>query len=157
MIHFVIWERHGLYPLIHIRSVREEKSNAVYQNEPYQFDAYLILSKVYTEVTSTLDESTNTVSSSSILGLKRKASKKQKTKSSKTRSSSSKEGEVFYFHPEDEILQSQAGSTSFTQFQYSNEISDAQADSKRAFFDAGIIPKVCSYTNWQSLHSRRSS
>lgn len=89
----------------------DEIEAAVEDKEPYQFSHYLILSKTYREVESTLDVS-------------ERKSKKAKEESS-----------VFYFHPEDEVLQKYA--TAYGGFKYTNE-ENAVADSKRAFQEMGI-------------------
>lgn len=89
----------------------DEVADAVEDNEPYNFSHYLILSKTYQEVESTLD-------------VEERKRKKAKEESS-----------VFYFHPEDEMLQKHA--VAYGDFQYSNE-DGAVADSKRAFQEMGI-------------------
>jgi protein BCP1 len=94
----------------------DEIEAAVEDKEPYKFSHYLILSKVYHEVESTLD----------VLDERKK--KKGKVA----------EPAMFYFHPEDEVLVKHAvasGSYEFTKH------SEAVADSKRAFQEMGIQPK----------------
>ncbi|KAM3519307.1 hypothetical protein NHJ13051_007598 [Beauveria bassiana] len=89
----------------------DEVEAAVEDKEPYEFSHYLILSRTYTEVESTLD-------------IEDRRKKKAKEESS-----------TFYFHPEDEVLQKYA--TAFGEFAYTKE-GDAVADSKRAFQEMGI-------------------
>ncbi|EGX92813.1 hypothetical protein CCM_04186 [Cordyceps militaris CM01] len=89
----------------------DEIEAAVEDKEPYEFSHYLILSRTYTEVESTLDVEDR---------------KKKKAK---------EEASTFYFHPEDEVLQKHA--TAFGGFAYTKE-GDAVADSKRAFQEMGI-------------------
>ncbi|KAL8829216.1 MAG: hypothetical protein Q9191_002140 [Dirinaria sp. TL-2023a] len=101
----------------------EEISWAIDEKEPYEFSHYLILSKTYTEISSSADQENRT---------SKKKKKKQKTTSAATGNSS-----IFYFHPEDEILQQHASITGG--FHYIKEGED-QSDSKRAFQEAGIKP-----------------
>ncbi|KAM3509114.1 hypothetical protein MY11210_006453 [Beauveria gryllotalpidicola] len=89
----------------------DEVEAAVEDKEPYDFSHYLILSRTYTEVESTLD-------------IEDRKKKKAKEESS-----------TFYFHAEDEVLQKYA--TAFGGFAYTKE-GDAVADSKRAFQEMGI-------------------
>ncbi|KAK6196792.1 mitotic spindle checkpoint protein Bub3 [Pestalotiopsis sp. IQ-011] len=94
----------------------DEIEAAVEDKEPYEFSYYLVLSKVYHEVESTLD----------VLDERKK--KKGKVA----------EPAVFYFHPEDEVLAKHAvasGSYEFTKH------SESVADSRRAFQEMGIQPK----------------
>ncbi|KAI5921544.1 p21-C-terminal region-binding protein-domain-containing protein [Camillea tinctor] len=91
----------------------DEVEAAVEDKEPYEFSHYLIISKTYHEIESTLD----------IEERKRKKGKQDAT--------------MFYFHPEDEVLQKHAaayGSYSLT------KIDEAISDSKRAFQEMGIMP-----------------
>ncbi|KAI1498681.1 p21-C-terminal region-binding protein-domain-containing protein [Biscogniauxia marginata] len=91
----------------------DEVEAAVEDKEPYEFSHYLIVSKTYHEIESTLD----------IEERKRKKGKQDAT--------------TLYFHPEDEVLQKHAvayGSYPFT------KIDEAIADSKRAFQEMGIMP-----------------
>ncbi|KAL2891766.1 Protein BCP1 [Ceratocystis lukuohia] len=90
----------------------DEVEAAVEDGEPYKFTHYLVVSKVYSEVESTLVE----------------AERKKKKAKEDT-------GAFFFFHPEDEVLQKHAlahGSFNFTKEE------DSVADSKRAFQEMGI-------------------
>jgi len=89
----------------------DEVEAAVEDKEPYDFSHYLILSKTYQEVESTLD-----------------VEDRKKKKAKETAS-------TYYFHPEDEVLQRHA--TAFGSFTYTKE-EDSVADSKRAFQEMGI-------------------
>ncbi|KAI0017496.1 p21-C-terminal region-binding protein-domain-containing protein [Xylariomycetidae sp. FL0641] len=92
----------------------DEVEAAVEDGEPYAFTHYLILSKTYHEIESTLDVE------------ERKAKKGKQ------------EAPLYYFHPEDEVLQKHAaayGNYPFT------KIDDAVADSKRAFQEMGVMPR----------------
>lgn len=100
----------------------EEISWALEEKEPYEFSHYLILSKIFTEVESLLDQDQD------------RPPKKSK-KSKQTNGSN----ETFYFHPEDEILQKHA--VEHGHFQYRRQDAEHVSDSKRAFQDAGIKPR----------------
>lgn len=102
----------------------EEIQWAVDAKEPYEFSHYLIISKTYTELDSSLDTEIDTP--------KKQSKKKQKTGSKNNGSST-----VFYFHAEDEVLQQYAVVTG--SFNYTKE-GEEQSDSKRAFQEAGIKP-----------------
>ncbi|KAI6247436.1 hypothetical protein HI914_04051 [Erysiphe necator] len=94
----------------------DEIEAAVEDKEPYNFTHYLIFSKVYQEIESSLDQED--------------APKTKKNKASKlTR-------ETFYFHAEDEVLKNHA--LAFGTFDYNNYQGDGMADSKRAFSEMGI-------------------
>lgn len=89
----------------------DEVEAAVEDGEPYGFTHYLVLSKSYNEVQSILDGETQ----------KRKKARE--------------EAPMFYFHPEDEVLQKHAvahGSFPFT------KDDESVADSKRAFQEMGV-------------------
>lgn len=103
------------------RMLMEEISWAVEDKEPYTFSHYLILSKTYFEVQSALDE-------------EERPSKKKKKDSKKEASK-----EVFYFHPEDDVLQRH--SIAYGGFSYTKEEGDGQADAKRTFQELGIKPQ----------------
>lgn len=98
----------------------EEVQWAVEAKEPYDFSHFLILSKTYQEVDSTIDE------------------KDESIPKHKKRKKANKEGslERFYFHPEDEVLHKFAVSSG--DFDYFKEAADGQSDSKRAFQEMGI-------------------
>ncbi|KND87830.1 Protein BCP1 [Tolypocladium ophioglossoides CBS 100239] len=89
----------------------DEVEAAVEDKEPYEFTHYLILSKTYQEVESTLDVED------------RKRKKAKETSS------------IYYFHPEDEVLHKHA--VAHGSFKYTKE-EDAVADSKRAFQEMGV-------------------
>ncbi|RDA95187.1 hypothetical protein CP533_1853 [Ophiocordyceps camponoti-saundersi (nom. inval.)] len=91
----------------------DEVEAAVEDGEPYQFTHYLVLSKTYREVESTLD----------VEERKRKKAREDST--------------TYYFHPEDEMLHKHA--MAHGNFAYTKE-DDAVADSKRAFQEMGIKP-----------------
>ncbi|KAI2621268.1 p21-C-terminal region-binding protein-domain-containing protein [Hypoxylon sp. NC1633] len=92
----------------------DEIEAAVEDKEPYEFSHYLIISKTYHEIESTLD----------VEERRRKKGKQDTT--------------LLYFHPEDEVLQKHAaahGSYDFT------KMDEAIADSKRAFQEMGVMPR----------------
>ncbi|KAG8407171.1 Mss4p nuclear export [Metarhizium acridum] len=91
----------------------DEVEAAVEDKEPYEFSHYLVLSKTYQEVESTLDV---------------ESPKKKKAK---------EESSTFFFHPEDEVLHKHA--LAYGSYSYTKE-NDSVADSKRAFQEAGIKP-----------------
>lgn len=94
----------------------EEIADAVEDEEPYNFTHYLILSKTYNEIASTLDEE------------------------DKPRSKKNKKGGVskedFFFHPEDEVLRKHASAVAA--WDYTKDEGEGMADSKRAFSEMGI-------------------
>jgi protein BCP1 len=97
----------------------DEVETAVDDKEPYEFSHYLVLSKVYHEIASTLDTED--------------APKQKKNKGGKVSK------EILYFHPEDEILQRHALGSGM--FEYTKDEGEGMADSKRAFQDMGIKPQ----------------
>ncbi|KAF2750339.1 hypothetical protein M011DRAFT_397034 [Sporormia fimetaria CBS 119925] len=99
--------------------LQDEIQEAIKENEPYNFTHYLIMSKAYSEVESSLPTD-------------------DEPRSKKKRGGAS-EPETFYFHPEDEVLQKHA--VGFTNFDYETPVDAGASDSKRAFQEAGIKPK----------------
>ena len=91
--------------------LQEELSDAVEDNEPYDFSHFLIISKTYHEVESAIDQG------------------ERNKKKSKINSA------LFYFHPEDEVMQRFA--SAWGNYTFSGEAKSA-SDSKRAFQEAGI-------------------
>ncbi|KAH6723189.1 p21-C-terminal region-binding protein-domain-containing protein [Leptodontidium sp. 2 PMI_412] len=97
----------------------DEIEAAVEDKEPYEFTHYLILSKTYNEISSSLDQED--------------APRTKKNKAAKA------SREVFYFHPEDEVLQKHALASG--SFEYTKDEGEGMADSKRAFSEMGIKPQ----------------
>ena len=97
----------------------EEISWALEENEPYSFTHYLVFSKTYREIASALDEEDT-------------PKWKKQRKASKVGSSG-----VFYFHPEDEVLQKY--SAGFGSFEYQMEAGGP--DAKRTFQELGVKPE----------------
>jgi protein BCP1 len=97
----------------------EEIQWAIEEHEPYQFSHYLILSRNYIEIESSLPNP--------------EAPERKKKKKDIN------DKELFYFHPEDEKLKEHALAS--IDFNYSNEQDEGASDSKRAFQDAGIRPQ----------------
>jgi protein BCP1 len=95
----------------------EEIDWALEEKEPYKFTHYLVLSKVYSEVESKVDQEDN------------RPSKKKKASSD----------EVFYFHPEDEVLHKYA--IGHWTYDYSKQGDEGSSDAKRAFNDMGVSSK----------------
>lgn len=96
----------------------DELEAAVEDKEPYDFAYYLIVSKGYREVESKLDR------------------EEQGPKSKKSKGKGKASGEVFYFHPEDEVLK--RFSCAYEEFEYRKDEGEGMADSKRAFQEMGI-------------------
>lgn len=101
--------------------LQEEVQWANDEKEPYNFTHYLILSKTYTEVASKLDAEDDRPSKKS-----RKANKDGS-------------GDLFYFHPEDEVLAKHAVGT--CGFEYEKQGDEGSSDSKRAFQELGVKPQ----------------
>lgn len=97
--------------------LQEEIQWALDEKEPYQFSHYLILSKTYLEIESKLNMEDN-----------RPNKKKRKDGGA----------EVFYFHPEDEVLHKHA--LAHATYEYTKQGDEGASDAKRAFQDAGIKP-----------------
>lgn len=89
----------------------DEIEAAVEDKEPYELSHYLIVSKTYNEVESTLNDGER---------------KKKKAK---------EDAPLFYFHPEDEVLQKHAAA--YGTYEYTKEDENV-ADSKRAFQEMGV-------------------
>jgi protein BCP1 len=94
----------------------DELEAAVEDGEPYEFTHYLLLSKTYQEVQSTIATGEDG---------------ERKTKKAKE----SKSSAVFYFHPEDEVFYKHAAMHG--SYEYTKD-DESVADSKRAFQDMGI-------------------
>jgi protein BCP1 len=95
----------------------DEVEAAVEDKEPYEFTHYLVLSKTYHEVESTLD----------VLDDSRRGKKGRVA-----------EPALFYFHPEDEVLARHAAAHGTYAF---SKHAENVADSKRAFQEMGIMPR----------------
>ena len=102
----------------------EEISWALEEKEPYNFTHYLILSKTYQVEESNLDQETAST---------RKKKKQKSDANNKTVPS------LFYFHPEDEILQRHA--KLFGGFEYVTKQGEGQPDWKRTLQELGIRPQ----------------
>ncbi|KAM0162349.1 hypothetical protein ACHAQE_003789 [Botrytis cinerea] len=96
----------------------DEIEAAVEDKEPYEFAYYLVVSRGYREVESRLDR------------------EEQGPKSKKSKGKGKSSGEVFYFHPEDEVLK--RFSCAYEEFEYKKDEGEGMADSKRAFQEMGI-------------------
>ena len=103
----------------------EEITWALEEKEPYDFTHYVVFSKTYNEVNSQLNQE---------MSKSQKKKKKQKTDSDQQAQSS-----LFYFHPEDEVLQRYA--SLYGGFDYVKQEAEGHSDSKRAFQDLGIKPQ----------------
>lgn len=97
----------------------DDMKKVIALNEPFKFTHYLILSKKYLEIASTLDQED--------------APRTKKSKAAKG------EKETFYFHPEDEVLERHAAA--YGTYELTKDEGDAKADSKRAFQELGVKPQ----------------
>ncbi|RHZ63277.1 hypothetical protein Glove_330g62 [Diversispora epigaea] len=101
------------------KMLKEEIQWAVDDNEPYEFEWYLIISKTYREVASTIDEEMN------VQGKRKKKAKLEPT--------------IFYFHAEDEIIEQ---NTNYQlNFKFTKQ-PEAVSDSRRTFTEFGIEPAM---------------
>lgn len=100
----------------------EEIEWAVNDKEPYTFTHYLIWSKIYHAIPSTLDEITN------------RPMKKMKPGSKKDVNDGQS---MYYFHPEDEVLHRYA--MFHGTFDYKKPV--PEGDSRNAFQDFGVTPR----------------
>jgi protein BCP1 len=96
----------------------EEIQWAIDAGEPYAFTHYLVLSKCYSEIASSLPSAD--------------APRSKKAKAGAG-------GETFYFHPEDEVLQKHA--VGIGSFEYDTPVDEGASDSKRAFQELGVKPR----------------
>lgn len=99
--------------------LQEEIQWAVEEKEPYAFTHYLVLSKAYSEVASSLP------------AVGQPPSKKKKAPKAND--------ETFYFHPEDEVLHQHA--VGHVSFEYDTPVDEGASDSKRAFQEMGVKPQ----------------
>ncbi|KAK0257010.1 hypothetical protein B0A54_15458 [Friedmanniomyces endolithicus] len=110
--------------------LQEETRWAIDDGEPYSFTHYLVVSKTYREVASQLDAE---------MGDGQMAPPPSKKAKAKKGAGASAEEEVFYFHPEDEVLQKHA--MGFAGYDYTKQSEGGASDSKRAFQDVGVKPQ----------------
>lgn len=95
----------------------DEVEAAVEDGEPWAFTHYLVVSKGYHEVQSQLDDGSGV------------------RKSKKSKAGGGDSAPMFYFHPEDEVLQKHA--VAVGSFTYTHD-EESSADSKRAFQEMGV-------------------
>lgn len=98
----------------------EEITWALEESEPYQFTHYLIFSKTYQEIESSLPSD-------------------NQPPSKKKKGGGQSEPETFYFHPEDEVLHKHA--SGWGSFDYETPVDEGASDAKRAFQEMGVKPK----------------
>ena len=113
----------------------EEIQWAVEEKEPYAFTHFLILSKTYQEVASNSDEEDDSAPKAK----KQKKSRKERYREKQRERNGGIGGEIFYFHPEDEVLHKNA--LEFVDFDYVKNPADSQSDSKKTFQELGIKPR----------------
>lgn len=97
----------------------EEITWAIQESEPYNFTHYLVLSKCYSEIASSLP-----------------ADEAPRGKKAKKAAGGDEE---FYFHPEDEVLHKFADG--WGSFEYETPVDEGASDAKRAFQELGVKPK----------------
>ncbi|RPB18575.1 hypothetical protein L211DRAFT_859330 [Terfezia boudieri ATCC MYA-4762] len=126
------------------KMLQEEVQWALDEKESYDFEAYLILSKTYTEVASQLDAEDGAEEEEEIKpkakkfkSRMREVPRKKGTGIGKVKKEVGKG--VFYFHPEDEVLHAEA--IAYTDYNYTKVPEAGTADSKRTFSDFGIVPQ----------------
>ncbi|KAF1919984.1 p21-C-terminal region-binding protein-domain-containing protein [Ampelomyces quisqualis] len=112
---------HEIVPPMYTMLV-EEISWALSENEPYAFTHYLVLSKCYSEIASSLPGTD--------------APRGKKARKSRGEDG---DGEEFYFHPEDEKLHEYA--LGWASFEYDTPVDEGASDAKRAFQELGVKPK----------------
>ncbi|KAH7395371.1 p21-C-terminal region-binding protein-domain-containing protein [Phaeosphaeria sp. MPI-PUGE-AT-0046c] len=100
--------------------LREEIDWALQEAEPYNFTHYLVLSKCYSEIASTLPTD-------------------EAPRGKKAKKSGGEGDELFYFHPEDEVLHKYA--QGWGSFEYETPVDEGASDAKRAFQELGVRPK----------------
>lgn len=115
----------------------EEISWAVEEEEPYSFSHYVIWSKTYTEVESVLDD--EEADGGKLSKGKKKKKRQRMEKNGSSVLAVQEEGSIFYFHPEDEVLQRYA--TCWGGFEYVNQKGEGETDAKRTFQELGIRPQ----------------
>ncbi|KAL9091847.1 MAG: hypothetical protein Q9159_001219 [Coniocarpon cinnabarinum] len=119
------------------RLLNEEITSAT-ADDPYYFTHFLVISKTYVEVVSTLPSMDLDSDSDEDSSRKSKKARKGKDK----RQKDGKDGDMLFFHPEDEVLLSFA--TAQGGFAYDNEEMGSE-DRTRAFAESGIRPKGLMY------------
>ncbi|KAF1972149.1 hypothetical protein BU23DRAFT_590257 [Bimuria novae-zelandiae CBS 107.79] len=101
------------------KMLQEEIQWAVDEKEPYAFTHYLVLSKAYQEVESSLPAA-------------------EQPPSKKKKGSKGDGEETFYFHPEDEVLHRFA--LGWGNYEFESPVDEGASDAKRAFQELGVKP-----------------
>ena len=140
------------------KMLNEEVEWALEEREPYDFEAFLVLSKTYTEVPCQLDMEDKDDGQDE--GGREEGQAKPKAKRFRSRlrevprkktaaRAATRKGsfggkqfgeEVFYFHPEDSVIHQDA--IAYTDFKYTKSPELGSSGSKRTFSDFGIAPQV---------------
>ncbi|KAL9061342.1 MAG: hypothetical protein Q9162_000216 [Coniocarpon cinnabarinum] len=115
------------------RLLNDEITSAT-ADDPYYFTHFLVISKTYVEVASTLPSMDLDSDSDEDPSRKSKKARKGKDK----RQKDGKDGDMLFFHPEDEVLLRFAAAQGG--FAYDNEEVGSE-DRTRAFAESGIKPK----------------
>lgn len=105
----------------------EEIQWALDEKEPYNFTHYLIWSKIYHEVQPQVDDEDD-----------EDEGEEEKRPKKKPKAAKRGKEEVFYFHPEDEVLQKHA--IAHGSFAYETRSAEEAGDARKAFSDLGIKP-----------------
>lgn len=116
----------------------EEITWAVEEKEPYAFTHYLILSKTYVEVASTLTSYDDGMVDDAG-GDKAGKKKKKKLANGAASAAALDGGETFFFHPEDEVWARYAVATG--SWEYETPADEGASDAKRAFQELGVKPR----------------
>ncbi|KAI8330652.1 p21-C-terminal region-binding protein-domain-containing protein [Chlamydoabsidia padenii] len=110
----------------------QETKKAVENNEPYDFEWYMFIVKVYKEVAPTVDNEEEEEEDDE------PPAKKKKGKKASRKPTSLLTDETIYYQAEDEIIASYA--TYQYDYKFTNSDKESVADAKHAFSDIGIAP-----------------
>ncbi|KAJ3178038.1 Mss4p nuclear export [Geranomyces variabilis] len=114
----------------------EEIEWAVEDGEPFEFDYFVYISKIYREIESVVEEDGEEAPPTTASSTTGKSKKKKKKAKLAAAAAAASEAAVFYFQPEDELLAEHAEFMFDFKFQ-----KEAQStDSRRAFQEFGIDP-----------------
>ncbi|TPX32901.1 hypothetical protein SmJEL517_g04069 [Synchytrium microbalum] len=117
------------------KMLMEEVQWAVEDDQPFDFEYFITISKTYREVESELDGPAEGASQKQPIDVKGKKRKVSSTKSAAA-TPSAKKDEIFYFHTEDEIFEKKCEAY----FDYTFEKEAQVSDSRRVFLEMGIDP-----------------
>lgn len=119
------------------RFLLQELARADADGEPYGFTHFVVLSKAYRERSEHGEHGERSdADASTSAGSSKKARKHGKRASSSAVGRD--ESEIFYFHPEDEVLRRHA--LAYGEFAFEREEQGRLSDGRRGFLEAGIEP-----------------